>query len=200
MRIAFASQMKLLAFTILLTLSALSQAASFTFEPADKDLYDLDHYDAVSWGIALNIPSDQRITNATLEIKNIYDWTQENNDILQIRLLDAAPLGVKTYYDNQATGDYFGNQGVAVGTWTDPMGGKARGVNLKFDFAQLGLVDDLTNYVKNDGKIALTFDPDCHYFNDGVKFTVHTEAVPEPATMSVLGLSALVGLRKKLKK
>lgn len=181
------------------TVSAVAHAGVYTFEPSDKDLGDLDHYYAQSWGIDWSVPSGQVITGATLTIKNIWDWTQENNDILYITLLDNPGTGIKSFYDNQGGGNYFGSKGPLVGTWTDPVGGVARNVDLSFDLKQLGLLDQLKSNAA-DGKFGFGFDADCHYYNDGVKLKITTESVPEPATMTGLALGALALVRKRMKK
>ncbi|MFM9873676.1 MAG: PEP-CTERM sorting domain-containing protein [Fimbriimonadaceae bacterium] len=183
---------------------AVSNASVYTFTPpGNSDLSDLDHYDAYKWGIKFNVPTNEVITGATLEIKNIWDWTVEP-DILYVNLLntkstDANAIGVSNFYDNQASGDYFAGQGVRVGTFSDPVGGQARNFDLKFDFATQGVLDDLQSFAA-DGYFALTFDPDCHYFNDGVKLKITTQAVPEPASMVGLAVAGVAMLRKKLKK
>ncbi|MBL8067401.1 MAG: PEP-CTERM sorting domain-containing protein [Armatimonadetes bacterium] len=196
--------MKFISALALMTLAGVASAATYTFTPpGNSNLSNLDHYDAYKWGININLGANERITGASLEIKNIWDWTVEQ-DILYVDLLDLKPtdanqVGVKSFYDNQASGDYFQGQGVRVGTWSDPVGGYARNFNLKFDFAQQGVLDDLQNFAK-DGFFALTFDPDCHYFNDGVKLKVYTETVPEPASMFGLAVAGAALLRKKFKK
>jgi hypothetical protein len=182
----------------------IANAGTYTFTPpGNSDLSDLDHYDAYKWGINFNVPTGEVITGATLEIKNIWDWTVENDilyvDLVNTKATDTNVVGVKNYYDNQAYGDYFAGQGVRVGTWSDPVGGHSTGYNLKFDFAQQGVLDELQQYA-SDGFFALTFDPDCHYFNDGVKLKITTEAVPEPASMVGLAVAGVAMLRKKFKK
>jgi hypothetical protein len=46
-------------------------------------------------------------------------------------------------------------------------------------------LNTLTNYIANDGKFALGFDPDCHFFNTGVEFEFTMAPVPEPGTLSL---------------
>jgi hypothetical protein len=46
----------------------------------------------------------------------------------------------------------------------------------------------LQQYLAHGGDIALGFDPDCHYFNDGVTFTLNFTPVPEVANMIPIAL------------
>lgn len=178
--------------------ASFASAGTYTFTPTNNtDLGDLDHYYAYSWGITSNIPQGEVITGATLTIKNIYDW-QKEDDILYVNLLDNPASGVKSFYDNQASGNYFAGQGVAVGTWSDPVGGHSTNTDLTFDLGKLGLLNTLNQYAA-DGKFGFGFDPDCHYFNDGVKLTVTTAAVPEPASMATLAVGGLALLRRRKK-
>jgi hypothetical protein len=87
---------------------------------------------------------------------------------------------------------------------------------ITFDFANLAnqpstvtplpsdvnLIDDL-NLWAADGNWAIGFDPDCHYFNNGVKLTittrsVPTQTIPEPMSLmlGVMGLGSVAGLRR----
>ncbi len=183
---------------------ALAAGASFasaqttkTFVPTNTDLSDLDHYYAYSWGIDNVLPAGQVITGAKLTITNIWDWTVED-DILYVNMLDNPASGVNSFYDNQGGGNYFGGQGTVVGTWTDPVGGHATGKNLVFDLGALGLLGKMNQYAA-DGKMGFGFDPDCHYFNDGVKLEVTTQAVPEPASFAILGLGGLLLIKRRKK-
>jgi hypothetical protein len=52
----------------------------------------------------------------------------------------------------------------------------------------------LAAYIANGSDFAFGFDSDCHFWNNGISFTIRTAptATPEPATMALLG-SALTG-------
>jgi PEP-CTERM motif len=189
--------------TRIATLVALGLGASIasaqttkTFVPSNTDLSDLDHYYYYTWGID-NVNSGQVITGAKLTITNIYDWTVED-DILYVQMLDNPALGVSSFYDNQGGGNAFAGQGAVVGTWTDPVGGQATGKNLVFDLGASGLIGLMNQYAA-DGVMGFGFDPDCHYFNDGVKLEVTTCPVPEPASFGVLGLGGLLLIRRRRK-
>jgi hypothetical protein len=168
------------------------------FKPNPTDLNDLDHYYYNTWGFNFKVPEGQYIVSAELKIKNIYDWTKENNDILYINLLDNPALGVKSFYDNQGGGNAFAGKGPLVGTWTDPIGGYARGVDLTFDLGKLGLLDEFQTFAA-DGRVGFGFDADCHYFNDGVHFTVKTAPVPEPTTMALLAVGGAAAFLRRRK-
>jgi len=69
-----------------------------------------------------------------------------------------------------------------------------------FTAAQLQI---FSAYFLNDGIFAFGLDSDCHFWNDGIKFTVKTDnaPIPEPTTMALLGtgLAGLYARRRRQK-
>jgi hypothetical protein len=203
---------------LVLSLSGIAGATTYTFNPSDSgardDLWDLDHWKHYTWGIDWIIPEDETIESATLHFEDIGNW-DTNSNILFVHLLDGATPGVTIGSDDEEDReDFFIGQGrlledeeekifedLPFRPWNDP----TKGIDLTYEFDALDIAF-LSDYVE-DGNFGLGFDPDCHFWNEGVTLTIETTAdpvnpVPEPSTLLLIsfGLLGLAGLGRKLKK
>ncbi len=175
----------LLLMSLMILFGGTAQAGIYYFNPTPSQLYELEHQKYYTWGIDWN-HTDEYITEAVLTFYGIYDWTREV-DSLYIHLLDNPTLGVTIGTDNQGGGDHFSGMGTYIDTWTDIYGDAAHKIDLSYTFSSEGLLDDLNDFA-GDGKFGFGFDPDCHYYNDGIELKVTTSAVPEPGTLAIFGL------------
>ena len=172
--------------------------------------FNLDHHDAYTWRISGVNLSGQSITSATLTFRNISNW-DTNRNMLFIHLLDTAKnAGVASFQDALANqtpvtdinDDFAGqrylnnplvNSGTANTLLTQQSFTTTPG-NFVYTFtaAQLNV---LSTYFLNGSDIAFGFDPDCHFWNDGITFSFTTcpTPTPEPATLALLG-TGLAGL------
>lgn len=186
---------------LMLAMTGMAGANIYTLQPPpspNHDLWDLNHDYYYAWKITpseLNLSSGEIITGASLFFDNIENWNSQPNE-LHISLL---------------SGDDFSFAGeVFIGTDNE-----GAGDNVLADFVGLPLVtfenlpdwpQDLTynftagdiaalNVFATNGVFGIGFDPDCHFWNDGITFTIET--VPEPATCLLLGLGVLLAKRRK---
>ena len=170
----------------------------YTLEPSPSDLWDLSHNQAYIWGFNMVPTSQYEVVEASLTFHNIYNWREEPN-WLHITLLDNPNIGTFSYDDVDYNGDYFdGMEGsTPLVTWTDNPGGGS-GMDLTFTFSNEGWLGYLNDYA-SDGWVGFGFDPDCHFYNDGITFEV-AQAVPEPLTLTLFGFGLVgVGLTRRRK-
>ena len=177
---------------VLLTASCIVNADTvYTFTPDSGDLNDLDHYRAYVWGIDVPLDQGETAIAASLTFHQIRNWNN-NANILYNHLLDWTELGEQEIVDNQGGGDYFETAFIGPHSHlvtyenltTEPL-------DLVYEFTQNDLAS-LNAYLA-DGRIGLGFDPDCHFYNTGVDFTLTT---PEPGSLGLLVSGMFLLLRR----
>ena len=191
--------------------SASAAVTTMSWQPTPVDLNDLDHHSVYTWRID-NINVDpSTITSATISFSNIANW-DTNSNVLHIHLLDTARFaGVASFIDDPTnsspvtdfTDDFSNNRFhnnsgwlVANGTADTFLKDKSFSntpVNYTYTFTGAQLTA-LEQYLANGEDIALGFDPDCHYFNDGITFTLNFTPVPEVANMVPIALLLIAAI------
>ena len=203
--------------SLFLLSSAQAVLTTVTYTPNPVDLNDLDHHSLYTWRID-NLPN-ATILSATLSFKNIANW-DGNTNVLHLHLLDTAiNPGVASFIDDltgsvpvtDLTDDFtdtrFHNDQlnlrgawlVASGTADTSLGNPtftttAVNYDKVFSASKLGT---LNTYRQNGNNIAIGFDPDCHYYNDGISFTITFDlpaASPVPEVSAFAPLTGILGL------
>lgn len=191
-----------------LSLMGMTMSGSAEFTPSDHDIYDFPHGNYYTWGFSQvsTTTGGRPITSAELTIENINNWDAGANRLF-IWLLDNGKNGnmspggyLKTYTDSYSgIRDDFTLSGwsaitkTQIGVYEDTNGTRFTD-DLSFVFGG-DLLAALNSYLANGDNFAIGFDPDCHFYNDGVKLKLGWDSpippVPDAGTTSWL---LLVGL------
>lgn len=192
-----------------------SRAAVTTmdFQPTPVDLNDLDHHLVYTWRIDNINLTNVSITGASMTFTNIANW-DSNPNMLFVWLLDTAiGSGVRTVQDVDASqapvtdiADAF------LGSLPTLLNGSTAKTKLfqhsftttpttwTYNFSASELLA-LQTYINNGHDIAFGLDPDCHFFNDGVKFTLTLTPVPEMASaipaLCLIALATAFEIRRR---
>ena len=176
----------LLGLVFIFCFASLSWASIYTFMPTDPTVYNLSHGSYYTWGLDWDLPDGENITGASLSFSQIYNWNSSDN-VLYVHLLDVAASGLAVATDNNTTDDFAG-QGLDLFKWVN-LPDSPQNLTYTFTTAELGM---LAAYL-GDGNFGFGLDPDCHFYNKGITFTLETNAVPIPGAVWLLG-SGLLGL------
>jgi len=187
-------------FVTALFVLGLTGAASATLlpsSPSPPDLGDLNHDTLWTWRIdGLNF-GGHPILSATLTIAGVYNWQDEPNQLF-IHLFDTVP-NAGTAHRSEVSGgiqDYFLNPASSFAPTYGPSnillvapslpGGEANRIDYSYTFTS-GQLAILESFIASNGDVALGFDPDCHFYNNGITFDATTVHTPEPASMVLVG-------------
>ncbi len=198
--------------------SAHATVTTLSFQPTPADMNDLDHHLVYTWRIDNISLSGQAVTSASLSFTNISNW-DKNPNVLHLHLLDTAIKGgVASFVDDPTgsipvtdlTDDFVSTRYHSDPNWLLKSGTAdtflanptftTTGVNYTLNFTASQL-QALTSYIANGNDIAFGLDPDCHFFNDGIKFTMTLTPVPEMAALyPILSLLAAVAFTRILRR
>jgi hypothetical protein len=183
-----------------------ARATLMSFSPTPSDLFDLDHHYSYSWRLDNINLNNVTISSATLTFTNIANW-DSNPNMLFVYLMDTAVgSGVRSLQDHDLSEAPVGNivdhfasgfnsPGLVLSTTAKQKLFQHSFTTTPTTFTYTFTAAQLTalmNYINNGHDVAFGFDSECHFFNDGITFTMNVVPIPEVA--SVLPVALLVGI------
>lgn len=191
-----------------------ARATLMSFSPTPSDLYDLDHHYSYTWRLDNINLNNVTITSATLTFANIANW-DSNPNMLFVYLMDTAVgSGVQSLQDHNLNEapvspiiDHFANgfnspSLVLSSTAKQKLFQQSftttpTTFTYTFTAAQLTL---LMNYINNGNNVAFGFDAECHFFNDGITFTMNVVPIPEVASLLPVGLLVAIATALEIRR
>jgi hypothetical protein len=188
--------------------SAEAVLTTLSYSPNPVDLNDLDHHMLYTWRLD-NLPTES-VTAASITLTNIGNWDANANKLFGHLLDSALNAGVASFIDDPSlnapvtdiTDDFVNTRNhsnanwlLAPGTADTKLFGKSFTMTpdtWTYTFSTTELAK-LNQYMA-DGTIAFGFDPDCHYFNDGITFNMTFTAPPAPGASPIPEASAILPL------
>lgn len=195
--------------------SAHAVLTTLSYSPNPVDLNDLDHHMLYTWRLD-NLPRET-VTAATISFSNIRNWDANANKLFGHLLDGALNAGVASFMDDvtttapvtDMTDDFMSarnhsdpNWLLAPGTADTKLFGKSFTMTPStWEYTFSGAELTKLNQYLSDGTVAFGFDPDCHYFNDGITFNMTFNGgvagpspIPEVSALLPLGGVMLLGV------
>ena len=211
---------KFLLFSLLGSALSIGHATTITAPSSLLGYESLNGQDAYEWGISgINLAAGEQISSASVTFTSVTlnVANSSGTGYLYTDLLNLNNTGVKTFSDNDASGDYFKSSasGIAASKVTSLLTtanktyelfskvGKTLTWTLTFSAADLVAL----NAADADGIFDIGIDPDCHFSVNNLTFTYQTTQthvqVPDvtaTALLLVLSFGSLLIAGRKLKK
>jgi hypothetical protein len=115
------------------------------------------------------------------------------------------PSQIVDYFDNTSNTKVVreSTSRMSLAEPNPPFDASGVGMTYMLDFANVpNALATLQTFVANGNDFAFGFDPDCHYFNTGLTFSLTTSpaSVPEPTSIVLLGTMAAIVMHKLRKR
>ena len=196
------SRKALVSMLTLLVLSVGSAGAdTYTFTTTDYTSLDHGYYYTFDVGDS-SMWNNEQVVSVTLTIEGLHNWRDPGygewvNDIWVHLLDDPGNTVSQDSYWGQS--DEWKTDPSSLLIWEHNMTDTPVTVQYDFTAEQIAL---LLQYA-SEGTFGLGLDPDCHYYTTAIRLEVTTcpgDVVPEPATVSLLGLGVAGLLVRRIRR